>query len=162
MEKSSREILWKQFGAAIDMLEDSIVLCPQSFWTDNRFWYPAYHVIFYLDYYLDTEPDRFMPPSPFTLSEFDPNGEMPERVYTKKELLDYLELCRRKCFDLIYGLDEQNAAKRFVNEYKNLSRLEIILYNLRHVQHHVGQLNLLLRQNIDDAPRWVSQARRDY
>ena len=162
MHKSLREILWKQFGATIDMLENAISLCPENFWNDPRFWHSAYHTIFYLDYYLSADPDKFMPPTPFTLSEFDPNGAMPERVYTKNELLDYLEFARKKCFYLITDLTEENAEKRFINEYRNYNRFEIILYNLRHVQHHVGQLNLLLRQNIDDAPKWVSQTKKEY
>jgi hypothetical protein len=28
------------------------------------------------------------------------------------------------------------------------------------VQHHVGQLNLLLRQHIDHAPEWIEKASR--
>jgi hypothetical protein len=162
MDKSLREIIWNQFGATIDMLENAISLCPENLWNDNRFWYAAYHAIFYLDYYLSTHPDEFAPPSPFNLSEFDPQGKMPERIYSKNELLDYLEFARKKCFDLINDLTDENAAKRFVNEYRNYSRFEIILYNMRHVQHHAGQFNLLLRQNIDDAPKWVSQTKRKY
>jgi hypothetical protein len=34
-----------------------------------------------------------------------------------------------------------------------------LLYNMRHVQHHVEQLNLILRQETDSAPEWVSRAR---
>jgi uncharacterized damage-inducible protein DinB len=41
------------------------------------------------------------------------------------------------------------------------STLEILLYNMRHVQHHAAQLNLLLRQEINKAPDWVSQAEDD-
>lgn len=37
--------------------------------------------------------------------------------------------------------------------------LGILLYNMRHVQHHAAQLNLLLRQNIHDAPSWVRHAK---
>jgi len=33
------------------------------------------------------------------------------------------------------------------------------LYNLRHVQHHAAQLNLILRQTIDSAPPWVGRAK---
>lgn len=155
-------MLWKQFGATIDMLENAIVLCPDNLWDQKQFWYAAYHVIFYIDYYSSDVPDAFMPPDPYTLSEFDPTGKMPDRVYTKDELLDYLEFARKKSYDLINDLNEENAAKRFANEYRNYSRFEIILYNMRHVQHHVGQLNLLLRQSIDDAPNWVSQTKKSY
>ena len=37
-----------------------------------------------------------------------------------------------------------------------MPRAEVVIYNLRHVQHHVAQLNLLLRQRIDSAPQWVA------
>ena len=37
---------------------------------------------------------------------------------------------------------------------------ELFLYNLRHVQHHAAQLNLILRQTIDRAPRWVVKTDR--
>ena len=42
-----------------------------------------------------------------------------------------------------------------------LSFAELLLYGMRHVQHHVAQLNLLLRQNVDPAPHWVKRATAD-
>ncbi|MBC8173636.1 MAG: DinB family protein [Chitinophagales bacterium] len=160
MDSSLKETLWKQFGASIDMFENALVLCPNELWdTDSKFWYNAYHALFYLDYYLTMEPEKFLPPSPFTLSEFDPAGIMPDRVYNKEELLVYLRFCRNKCHDLIAGLTTEGAAKRWMNEYKNYNIPEILIYNMRHVQHHVAQLNLLLRQGINNAPKWVSQTK---
>lgn len=160
MDSSFKETLWKQFGAAIDMLENSLVACPNELWdTDSKFWYIAYHTLFYLDYYLSDEPETFLPPKPFTLSEFDPDGLMPERTYSKEELLSYLKFGRQKCHDLIAGLTAERIAKRFVNQYRNYSIFEILLYNMRHVQHHAAQLNLLLRQGMDSAPNWVSQTK---
>ncbi len=49
---------------------------------------------------------------------------------------------------------------RWINESKNFSFLEILLYNMRDIQHHVAQLNLYLRQTIDRAPKWVSQVKK--
>ncbi len=158
MDASLRMILWSQFGATIDMFENAISACSEPLWdSEGKFWYIAYHALFYLDYYLSEESDNFSPPFPFTLSEFNPEGEMPERVYSKSELLDYLAHNRKKCHDLIASLTEEKAAKRFVNAYRNYSLPEMLLYNMRHVQHHTGQLNLLLRQGEIDTPRWVSQ-----
>jgi hypothetical protein len=160
MNQSIKETLWRQFGASIDMLENAIQFCPAEQWdTKNKFWYISYHCLFWLDYYLTLEPDQFSPPSPFTLSEFNPDGEMPDRVYSKEELLSYLEHGRNKCYHLIKSITEDIAASRWKNEYKDYSVLEILLYNMRHVQHHSAQLNLLLRQEIDKAPKWVSIAR---
>ncbi|TDO83956.1 hypothetical protein EV143_101399 [Flavobacterium chryseum] len=157
-----KEMLWKQFGAAIDMLESSILVCPESFWDKKEFWYSVYHTVFWLDYYSSTEPDAFSPPEPFTLSEFDQNGILPERLYSKEELLEYLEFARKKSFFLIDGLNEETSKERFISKKKNYNRIEMIIYSMRHVQHHVGQLNLLLRQNEDVAGKWVSQTHKIY
>lgn len=150
-----KQSLWNQMGASIDMLEDSILLCPEGEWnTEPKFWYQAFHVLFFLDYYLSTKPKTFTPPKPFTESEFE--DRMPERVYTKSELLEYLQFCRGKCKNLIENLSEQQLESRWINSSgsMNYSIHEILIYNLRHVQHHVAQLNLHLRQNIDEAPEW--------
>lgn len=153
--------LWHQFGAGIDMLENAIKLCSAEHWnTEHQFWYNAYHCLFFLDYYSTKEPALFAPPPPFSLSEFE--DRMPERVYAKEELLNYLQASRTKCKTLIAGLtDEELINNRWINASgtMNYSVLEICLYNMRHVQHHAAQLNLLLRQSIDDAPQWVFRAK---
>ncbi len=47
---------WRQFGAAIDMLENAILACPGALWGDRsqkpEFWYTAFHTLFYVDLYL--------------------------------------------------------------------------------------------------------------
>jgi len=52
--------------------------------------------LFFLDFYLSESPESFCPPDPFTLSELDPDGVLPPRVYTRRELCDYLNHGRRK------------------------------------------------------------------
>lgn len=159
MLNTIKQSLWSQMGAGIDMLEDSILLCPNEHWnTERKLWYQAFHVLFFLDYYLSTEPKDFSPPQPFSESEFE--DQMPERVYTKPELLEYLQFCREKCKNLIENLSELQLESRWINSSgsMNYSIHEILLYNLRHLQHHVAQLNLHLRQSIDDAPEWIFRA----
>ena len=153
-----KESLWKQFGASIDMLENAITICPHEYWdTDRKFWYNAYHCLFFLDYYLSMDVHNFFPPPPFNFSEFE--DVMPDKVYSKAELLDYLQSNRDKCHQLIAGLNEEKLNSRWINESgtMNYSVLEILLYNMRHVQHHAAQLNLLLRQGVNNAPDWVSR-----
>ncbi|HTE13119.1 MAG TPA: hypothetical protein VK645_19200 [Chitinophagaceae bacterium] len=60
---------------------------------------------------------------------------------------------------MIAGLTAADASGRFINEQKNYSTTEILLYNMRHVQHHAAQLNLLLRQGMMEPSRWVSRAK---
>jgi DinB superfamily len=158
---SIKEAIWNQFGASLDMLENAITMCPEAYWdTALNFWYTAYHCLFWTDYYLTTEPGTFEPPAPFTFSEFDPTGIQPGSTYSKSELLVYLEHCRQKANQLIKELTTEKLNDRWVNDYKNYSLLEILCYNIRHIQHHSAQLNLLLRQTINNAPGWVSQGKK--
>ena len=159
MDTTLKEILWRQFGASIDMLKNAIAFCPLHFWdTDKQFWYIAYHSVFFLDYYLTMNPVGFVPPSPFSLSEFE--DRMPERTYTKDEVMNYLQFCRNKCHHFISSMTDEIANSNWTNESKTMSYnvIEILLYNMRHVQHHSAQLNLLLRQGINDAPDWIYEA----
>ena len=159
---SIKDAIGTQFGASLDMLENAIAMCPDEHWdTVLEFWYTSYHCLFWTDYYLTTEPSKFEPPAPFTFSEFDPTGKLPDRTYTKLELLSYLEYCRQKANQLIEELVDVNKLNdRWINEYKNFSLLEILIYNIRHIQHHSAQLNLLLRQTINNAPSWVGRAKK--
>ena len=100
----------------------------------------------------------FTPPEPFTLGELDPWGVLPDRVYTKDEMLNYLEHGRNKCRNAIISLTEDKIGQQ-CGFKKDLTVAELLLYTMRHVQHHAAQLNLLLRQQIDDAPRCVSKTK---
>jgi DinB family protein len=157
-----KEALWQQFGAAIDTLERALVACPNELWSDRsrrpEFWYLVFHTLFFLDLYLSGSAIGFAPPEPFTLDEMKPLGELPERPYTKDELRGYLEHGRRKCRETIATLTDEKARRLCEFDWLTLSGGELLLYNLRHVQHHAAQLNLLLRQTTDSAPGWVARA----
>lgn len=162
MDATSRASLWAQFGATIDMLENAIRACPDGLWGDRtrqpEFWHVAFHTLFYLDFYLSDGGHGFAPPAVFTLTELDPTGILPERVYSKTEVLEYLEHGRRKARARIDTLTEESAKRRCEFGWINLSVWESLLYNMRHVQHHAAQLNLLLRQANHPVPRWVAQS----
>lgn len=160
-----REVLWQQFGAAIDMLENAMLACPDKIWSDRsrqpEVWYMVYHTLFYLDLYLSDSVDKFTPPVPFTLDELDPAGLLPDRVYTKDEMHTYLEHGRRKCRATIAALTDEKAGRPCGFEWVGCTNAEIHLYNMRHVQHHAAQLNLILRQANEEPPRWVKRAQID-
>jgi hypothetical protein len=163
MDTSWKAALWGQFGAAIDMLENALLACPEDLWSDRarrpEFWYVVYHTLFFLDLYLSGQLEGFHPPAPYTMDELDPAEVLPERVYTKDELRAYLEHGRRKCRDAIDALTDERSRQRCGFPWLDLSATELLLYNMRHVQHHAAQLNLILRQTVDAAPRWVARAR---
>jgi DinB superfamily len=176
MDPLWRTALWQQFGATIDMLENTLLACPSThwhgrLWSDQKapeypaFWSITHHTLFWLDLYLTGSLEGFAPPAPFTLAELDPAGVLPEQPYTKDELHAYLVYLRKKCQTTIAELSDEKAHQEVAfpwTEGKPVSFLELLLYNMRHVQEHAAQLNLFLGQNaIDGASDWVSRAKAD-
>ncbi|MEJ2599281.1 MAG: DinB family protein [Anaerolineales bacterium] len=169
MDEPLRTAVWRQFGAAIDMLANALRACPDELWKArvsndsslppefSEFWYVAYHTLFWLDLYLSGSVEGFAPPSPFTLAELDPAGVLPERNYTRAELLTYLEHGRRKCRSVIEALTDDRARQPCRFTWGEVSFLELLLYNMRHVQEHAAQLNLVLGQQIGFAAPWVAR-----
>ncbi|HEX2912012.1 MAG TPA: DinB family protein [Chloroflexia bacterium] len=178
METSWNSALWRQFSAAITMLENAILACPSPLWTGklwpepvdqgfppefSRFWYIAYHAIFWCDLYLSGLPEEeFNPPAPFIWTELDP-AVSPERPYSKEELHAYLVATRRKCQETLLGLTDERAGQSVEYPWtagKDVSFLELQLYSLRHVQEHAAQLNLFLGQNeVPAVPNWIGRAK---
>ncbi len=171
MDISLKISIWQQFGAAIDMLDNAMNACPDQLWHTplwnnpteqsgySQFWYLTYHTLFWLDLYLSGSLEGFTTPPPFTLDELDPAGLLPERPYTKGELQAYLEHGRRKCQATIEGLTDEKAHQRCKFVWGEVSFLELLLYNMRHVQEHAAQLNLMLGQKGVPVPGWVTKAK---
>lgn len=172
MDATLKTSLWEQFGAAIHYLDATISACPDSLWRaplwqtpDTRpefaqFWYVAYHTLFWLDLYLTGTEEGFLPPPPFTLIEQDEFGPLPERVYTKQELLEYLNTCRQTCKATIEALTDEMLQRQCGFGWGECSFLELLIYNLRHVHGHASQLNMLLGQHGVATPDYLTQASR--
>src|SRR5580692_790601 len=112
-----KSILRAQLGGSIEMLGNAMRACPDEVWNNglsdefHQFWYMAYHTLFFLDLNLSGSLEGFAPPAPFTLGELDPSGVLPDRIYTKDELLAYLGHCQEKCRATMDNLTEEGARK---------------------------------------------------
>ena len=183
METSLYTALWRQFGAAIDMLENALLACPTSLWEEPlwsgssdhsrtpwlppesaQFWYITYHTLFWLDFYLSGKPEEeFAPPAPFIWTELDP-AVSPEQPYTKEELHAYLAETRRKYHAHLSALTDEQARQTIEypwSEGQAVSFLEVMLYIMRHVQEHAAQLSFFLGQHgiPDEALDWIGRAK---
>jgi hypothetical protein len=185
METTLRTALWRQFGAAIGMLDNALVACPAALWRArlwsapadrplppwfppefSEFWHIAYHTLFWLDLYLSGVPEEdFTPPAPFIWTEMNP-AVSPEQPYTKEELRGYLVALRRTCHATLSALTDERAHQTVSYPWMRgqaVSYLELQLLNLRHVQEHAAQLSLFLGQHgiPDEAVSWIARAKDD-
>jgi hypothetical protein len=166
METLWSTALWRQYDAAIDMLDHALVACPAALWTERlwptpppayfprqfaEFWYVTFHALVWLDLYLRGVPEEeFAPPAPFGQGELDSVGAMPDRPYTKAELRAYLASTRQQCHTWLVALTDEQARRPVEYPWcvgQPISYLELQLYNLRHVQEHAAHLSLFLGQH---------------
>jgi uncharacterized damage-inducible protein DinB len=153
-----RSILARQFGATAQMLYESIENCPEQIWTKGlggaAFWHLAYHTIFFLDFYLHKREADFTP-APFHREECwnletAPSGE----PYSKTTLLEYLQQVRKRAQPLLAELTEDDLTAPSPVPWYTIPRGEFLLNNLRHAQHHIGQLSMILRAHGARPPEW--------
>ena len=155
-----RDMLWRQFRIAIDQLGAALRDCPNELWEKQlwadepgqwvaagfaTFWYQGYHALFWLDLYLTGAEEGFLPPAPFDLVEMQAGETLP-RTYTRAELLGYLADCRQRCQATIETLSQEEAYRLCKFPWGEVPFAELLLYTMRHVQEHAGQLHMFLGQ----------------
>ena len=167
MENYWQKIIGRQFAAAIQMIQTAVKACPDDLWDDRTegtpFWHLAYHALFYTDFYLSENDETFKPVDfhndnanflPGDYKQFGGIVTTPDTAFTRKQLLNYSEHCLSKCDDTFGKLTTEQALERCGFWWYELNVGEFLLNNLRHAQHHAGQLTLLLRRHADTGIIW--------
>jgi hypothetical protein len=53
MDATWKTMIWQQFGASIEMIENAVHACPGQLWSDRsqrpEFWYLTFHTLFWGD-----------------------------------------------------------------------------------------------------------------
>ena len=143
------KVLKGQLEAALSMLSDCVALCPPEHWDaiigKYPFWQVAYHTVCFADLYLSSSETVFEPRAihPRGMQEFD--DEYPSRRFEQREIVEYLAVCRAKvsaCFEA--ETREMLEGTSGFHRYP-VSRGEMHIINIRHIQHHTAQLSASLR-----------------
>jgi hypothetical protein len=164
MDAYLKSILRTQFEAALAMLHDCVAKCPPDHWNGKianyPFWQVAYHTLSFTDFYLSESEEAFQPrafhPSRAPGEPFDDEPVRPQG-FTPDEILNYLALCRQKAVDAVAAENSKSLQRPCGFRRRLFSRGELHIYNLRHVQHHAGQLSAYLRRLGVDS-RWIGSS----
>lgn len=162
-----------QLEAALAMLNECVRACPDGLWdtpiAKYPFWHVAYHTLCFVDCYLSISNEAFareLDGRAREGSELHPLGlaeleeEYPSRRFERPEILAYVELCRGKLRAALAAETRDSLAGPSGFSWLPFSRLELHLYNIRHVQHHTGQLGAALRRNAVAVGGWVKSGWR--
>jgi CheY-like chemotaxis protein len=168
-----RRMLKSQYRAALAMLREGIEKCPDALWDDprhvNRTWQIAYHALFFARYYggpderfdgfweghrRETQnPDGIAGPP-------DPARGLPllPEPYTKAEVLAAWDHCAAGVEGAVDALDLASPRSGF--PWYPIPKLEHQVVNLRHLQHHAGQISERLRAEAGIGIAWAGARRR--
>jgi hypothetical protein len=134
-----REVIIAQYHAALEMLKETILACPDALWHNpddrNKFWQVAYHALFYTHLYLQESEEAFQPWSKHREEyELGPDTAEPP---PKAVILDYLAFCQNQAAANVSKL-VFDAPSGFY--WLKFSKFELQFYSIRHIQQHVGEL----------------------
>ena len=154
-----RQSLLGQFESALAMHHECISLCPAVQWdqpiANYPFWVVAYHTLCYADLFMTPGGEKAFSPRPIhPKGWYEYEAEFPSRRFEQAELVEYAIVCRDKARTVLPSETEASLSGPSGFARQPFSRLELHLYNLRHIMHHTGQLSAFLRKaNVDT--RWV-------
>jgi hypothetical protein len=141
----THKIIQSQYLAALEMLKQVIVKCPAALWNapgdKDKFWNKAHHALFYAHLYLQGTEQHFKPWE----KHHDPDTG---GSFTQAEVLEYLVFVQKQVETLVQNLDLEAESGFY---WLPFGKLELQLYNIRHIQQHTGELyeRLGTRENIE-------------
>lgn len=160
-----RAALRSQYHAALDMLGAAVDACPDDRWDRpsdvNRSWQLAYHALFFTHFYLQPSEADFVPWSGHRphLQVFGDRLPWPphdpiERgaPLAKADVRAYLAACRAEVDARLATIDLEGPSGF---PWLPMTKLEHMLYTLRHLMHHTGELYERLADTTGGALPWV-------
>jgi hypothetical protein len=163
-----RQTLIHQYGAALKMLDGAIRQCKPPLWEkpvgQYPFWHVAYHVLFHTDLYLSRSEEAFRPQK-FHQPESQIMGSTPwppykpvvvDEPYDKPTIRRYASICMTRAAKGVAKETARSLAGESGFPWIPFPRLELHIYNIRHIQHHAGQLGAFLRRNKIKGVGWVA------
>jgi hypothetical protein len=166
-----RPIIQSQYLAGLEMLSQAVEKCPESLWDalndKNKFWHIAYHALFYTHLYLHPSEKEFKPwekhrpdyesmgPLPWAPDQVPKIGE----PYSQNEILEFISICQTKLNELVPSLELQESSGF---SWLPFNKLELQLYNIRHLMLHTGELCERLGTQAGVNVGWVGAVKLDH
>jgi hypothetical protein len=156
----------RQIGAAFKMLEHVIDNANDTTWTARisnvPFWQICYHVLWFTDFYFHANEATFQPQS-FDMKEIHnywvyPDSQMIENQkhpISKSNMKAYCKYVRQKANQFIQNINATYFTTPSPFEWHGFPKIDLVDYNLRHLQHHVGQLDIIVRRDQNIGNPWI-------
>ena len=161
MDSPFVESIANNFEQALRLLEVALTDCPDDLWETDLWpdeaptaptehgglhgsapWFLGYHVLFCLDYDLTGEFEPWKPPRPFDENTY----AYPNRIFTRAELLGYVDYCRGRVRRTLDSLTEDAAIRPLPDAHRDHGTLLGVFVGSipLHVVEHGSQIRQFL------------------
>ncbi len=166
-----KALITNQLEAALCTLNACIDECPEAAWdapvANLAFCQVVFHTLFFADCSLGQNVESLREQTfhrnhkSFFRNYEELEDRKPELLYDQPSIVTYLEFCRHKASEVVAMETADTLSGRCGFEWLPVSRSELYIYNIRHIQHHAAQLSLRLRLDANTNIRWVKSGWRD-
>ena len=144
-----KHMLRSQYGAALRMLADCVAACGDEHYEGRiagaTFRQIAYHTLFFTDFYLSATEGEFRLRRLHRRGGDERGPDLCPGL-SPDETLAYARLCRRKAARSLAAETEPSLRGPSGFVRRDVSRAELHVYNIRHIQHHTGAMSAYLRR----------------
>jgi len=152
-----------QLFSCYQMLETLVDVCPNKIWqgvfNEVPFWYQVYHTAYFVDYWLRDSragadfPSQHFHPSIPPEFEWVPSLD----VYLSRETMRvYLRLIRQKLTRIFSALTDSDLALAAFAQEPQVTLLDAVLSQTRHIMYNVGYCNGILRERGLEEADWYA------
>jgi len=160
-----KEILAHQFEATLCTLNTCIDRAPEATWNSRvanyKYCQVVFHTLFFTDLYLGQNVEalrqqQFHRDNGHFFRDYEElEDHAPVLLYDRSSIKTYMQHCRTKASEVIAGETAEALSARSGFEWLALSRGELHVYSIRHIQHHSAQLILRLRLDANLDFPWI-------
>ena len=161
-----KSALSHQLKASLSTLGNVIETCPDAEWQKDHgnapFSQVVFHTLFYADCYLgkDTLPFKDQPFHKAHEESFADYEKMedkkPVRIYEKTFCREHLAHSLSKVDVMMEVETLDSLAGGSGIDFRHCNRMELYIYEERHIQHHAAQLGLRIQQVNGKELKWYS------
>ena len=154
------DVLRRQFDPCLQMLADVVDACPASVWLDSQngrpFWQQVIHALTGVRFWLREASQPFSLPD-FGQGPIPDLDQPPSFVVDKQTAKAYLHTIRITT-DAFFGTLDDLRLLATSSIYDKCTYADLILMQIRHLQHHVGYCNCLLQTGHALPAKWKGHA----
>jgi hypothetical protein len=149
-------ILISQYQASLEMLKQTIILCPEAVWNaasdKNKLWQVAYHALYFTHEYLADSYQTFTPwVKHREVYDFDESQVF--EPYDRDTILEYLAFCQQHVAERVPRLNLEGPD----GHGGSMTTLELQIYSIRHLMQHTGELMERLGTRSSAQIDWVGR-----